>query len=76
LGDTSRSYILINTSKTKELVIGPWGHQRNATSLQTDSGAVDRVHNFKLLGVYVDSTLSWTKHVEHIAKKALLLEST
>ena len=27
----------INTSKTKELVIGPWGHQHNATSLQTDS---------------------------------------
>ena len=35
----------INTSKTKELVIGPWGHQHNATSLQTDSGAVERVHD-------------------------------
>ena len=58
----------INTSKTKELVIGPWGQQRNATSLQTDSGAVERVHDFKLLGVYVDSTLSWTKHVEHMGE--------
>ena len=41
----------INTSKTKELVIGPWCHQHNAASLQTDSGAVERVHDFKLLGV-------------------------
>ena len=55
----------INTSKTKELVIGPWG-QHNATLLQTKSGAVERVRDFKLLGVYVDSTLSWTKHVEYI----------
>jgi len=44
---------------------------RNSTiSLQYNTGAVERVHDFKLLGVYVDSTLSWTKHVEHIAKKA------
>ena len=59
----------INTSKTKELVIEPWG-QHNATLLQIESGAVERVRDFKLLGVYVDSTLSWTKHVEYIAQKA------
>ena len=65
---TLQNDMRINTSKTKELVIGPWG-QHNTTLLQTESGAVERVHDFKLLGVYVDSTLSWTKRVEHIAQK-------
>ena len=42
----------INTSKTNELAIGPWG-QHNTTLLQTESGAMERVHDFKLLGVYI-----------------------
>ena len=39
----------INTSKTKELVIGPWS-QHNATLLQIESVAIERIHNFKLFG--------------------------
>ena len=59
----------INTNKTKELVIGPWGRY-NLTPLQTDQGTVERVYEFKLLGVHIDSTLTWTKHIDYITKKA------
>lgn len=63
--------MIINTNKTKELVIGPWGqHNLTLTPLQTDQGTVERVYDFKLLGVHIDSTLTWTKHIDYITKKA------
>jgi len=31
---------------------------------------VERVTTYKLLGVHIDSTLSWSTHTEHIIKKA------
>jgi len=63
--------MLINTLKTKELVIGRWDHQNNNKSLlSTQDGPIKRVINFKLLGVYVDSNLSWKKHTEYITTKA------
>jgi len=30
-----------------------------------------RVTSFKLLGVYIDSTMSWTIHVDNMVKKPL-----
>jgi len=47
--------MLINTAKTKELVIGRWDHQSNSL-LSTQDGPIERVTEFKLLGVYVDSS--------------------
>jgi len=47
--------MLINTAKTKELVIGRWDHQSNSL-LSTQDGSIERVTEFKLLGVYVDSS--------------------
>ena len=47
---TSENDMRINTTKTKKLVLGPWG-QHNPTLHQTHSGAVERVNDFKLLGV-------------------------
>jgi len=61
--------MLINTAKTKELVIGCWDHQSNSL-LSTQDGSIERVNGFKLLGVYVDSNLSWKKHTEHVTTKA------
>jgi len=52
--------MLINTAETKELVIGRWDHQRNSF-LFTQDGPIERVNDFKLLCVYVDSNLSWKK---------------
>jgi len=65
----SQNDMKINTNKTKELVLGPWG-QHNVTSLETGQGIIERVHQFKLLGVYLDSTLTWTTHIDYITKKA------
>jgi len=47
--------MLINRAKTKELVIGRWDHQNNSL-LSTQDGSIERVTEFKLLGVYVDSS--------------------
>lgn len=66
---TRKNYMLINTVKTKELVIGLWDHQSNSL-LSTKDGPIERVTEFKLLGVYVDSNLSWKKHIEHVTSKA------
>jgi len=66
---TQKNDMLINTTKTKELVIGPWGHQ-NTSLLSTQAGTIERVTNFKLLGLYIDSTLSWKKHIEYAVSKA------
>jgi hypothetical protein len=44
--------------------------QHNNALLQTETGTIERVFDFKLLGVYIDSLLSWTTHIEYIVKKA------
>ena len=66
---TQKNGMLINTAKTKELVIGRWDHQSNGL-LSTQDGPIERVTEFKLLGVYVDSNLSWKKHIEYVTTKA------
>jgi len=38
--------------------------------LSTRVGTVERVSSFKLLGVYIESTLSWSLHIDNIVKKA------
>jgi len=57
----------INTNKTKELVIGPLG-QQNHTPLETEQGIIERVHEFKLLGIYLDSFLLG-QHILTISQK-------
>jgi len=57
----SKNDILINMTKTKELVIGPWGQRNNSSLLSTQAGTIERVTDFKLLGVYIDSKLFWKK---------------
>ena len=66
---TQKNEMLINTAKTKELVIGRWDHQSNSL-LSTQDGPIERVTEFKLLGVYVDLNLYWKKHIEYVTTKA------
>jgi len=59
----------LNTSKTKEMILGCLA-QTNLPLLTTSTGTIERVTSFKLLGVYIDSSLSWTTHINNITKKA------
>jgi len=62
----------ISTNKTQELVFGPWG-RNNLTPLKTGHGIIERVHQFKLLGVIayiyrLDSYLD-KKHIDYITTR-------
>jgi len=53
---------------TKEMILGPLA-KSNLPLLSTTVGTTDRVTSFKLLGIHIDSTHSWTTHVNNIIKK-------
>ena len=59
----------INTTKTKEMILGPLAHT-NLPLLSTPTGTIDRVTSFKLLGLHIDSSLSWANHISIITRKA------
>ena len=40
------------------------------TNTTTTTDTIHRVTSFKLLGVYIESTMSWTIHVDNMVKKA------
>lgn len=64
----------LNISKTEYMIIG----SRQRLSAMTDNQALEisiegkeisRVNETKSLGVYIDETLSWKKHIDEISKK-------
>ena len=59
----------INISKTKEIILGRIS-QNNLELLSTPAGTVERVTTFKLLGIHLDDTLTWSTHVNAITSKA------
>ena len=71
LDRSSDNDVQLNTSKTKEMILGPLA-QSHIPSLTISSGAIERFNSFKLLGLglYIDSSLSWSTHVKCITKKA------
>ena len=66
---TTDNHMQVNSTKTKEMIIGPLT-KLNLPSLATPSGTIERVSSFKLLGVYIESSLCWSTHVNSILKKA------
>jgi len=58
----------INTSKTKEMLLGPLA-TTNLPLLTISSQTIERVTSFKLLGVHLDSSLAWSTHINHIIKR-------
>ena len=62
--------MVISSSKTKEMILGrrARSHQQTA-QLSTGSGPIERVSNFKLLGVFIGDALTWNAHIDYITKK-------
>ena len=56
-------------SETKEMVLRRLANT-NLPLPNIASQTVERVTTYKLLGVHIDSTLSWSTHIEYIIKKA------
>jgi len=64
----------LNTAKTKEMILGPVARANLplltiATTKSTTRDTIHRVTSFKLLGVYIGSTMSWTIHVDNMVKR-------
>jgi len=58
----------LNTTKTKEMILGPI-NKIELPRLTTPAGTIERVSTFKLLGVHIESSLSWSTHISNILKK-------
>ena len=66
---TANNHTQVNNTKTKEMIIGSLA-KTNLPLLTTSLGTIERVSSFKLLGVYIESSLGWSTHVNNIVKKA------
>ena len=61
-----------NPKKCKEMEINFLKHQCvNLQLLVVGDAVAKQVDNYKLLGVYISSDLSWNEHVDFIVKKAI-----
>jgi len=66
---TRENDMVINSTKTKEMIMGRIDIS-DLPPLCTKTGQIQRVHSFKLLGVYVDDSLTWNCHIEYITANA------
>ncbi|CAB4019420.1 Hypothetical predicted protein [Paramuricea clavata] len=61
----------LNPKKCKEMIINFLQYRIPCNqSMFINSQCVERVHSFKILGVYLSDDLTWNAHVDHILKKA------
>ncbi|KAK1793838.1 hypothetical protein P4O66_001565 [Electrophorus voltai] len=63
--------LLLNVSKTKELIVDcskkqEWHYQ----PVRINGTTVERVDSFRYLGVHISQDLSWSRHTNSLAKKA------
>ena len=62
--------MFLNVEKTKVMMFGSQKKLRQGTiNLHTNDGQLEVVHNFKYLGVILDSGLKWTKQTENVVSK-------
>jgi len=66
---THKNDMVINSGKTKEMIMGRIDVS-NLPPLCTKTCQIEWVHSFRLLGVYVDESLTWNCHIEYITSKA------
>ena len=60
----------INESKTKELFISMKRPPATHPSLTINGKSIERVSNFKLLGIWMSDDLTWNEHVTHMLSRA------
>ena len=60
----------VNLNKTKEMIMGPASKTANLLPLSTETGSVEQVNTFKILGLHLDANFSWNSHVQAILTKA------
>ena len=60
----------LNENKTKEMYISFKQNPAPVPPLIINSNAVERVHSFKILGVWLSDDLSWKSHVNHMHSRA------
>ena len=63
--------LTLNTKKTKFMIFGTSSRLKTCPppDIHIDNTAIEQVDSFKYLGVVLDRTLSFSKHIEHIATK-------
>ena len=62
--------MVINVKKTKDMWLCFTDSILEPPPIQINGEAIERVNNFKLLGVWFQNTLKWNKHTETIINKA------
>ncbi|KAK1784700.1 hypothetical protein P4O66_003378 [Electrophorus voltai] len=63
--------LLLNVSKTKELIVDCSKKQgRHYQPVRISGTMVERVDSFRYLGVHNSQDLSWSRHTNSLAKKA------
>lgn len=68
------SRLIMNQEKTFSLQFHPIGSNYTSSPLIKFKGkSIQQVENFKLLGIYIDMSLNWKKHVDFICKKCASL---
>ena len=62
--------LLLNTSKTKEIMIDFRKHREDPAPLYINGDRVEQVSSFKFLGTHITEDLSWTANTRVVVKKA------
>lgn len=61
--------LTLNIDKTNFIVFKSINKSNPTISVEINGNIINRVHNTKFLGVYVDENLAWNAHVSNISKK-------
>ena len=60
----------LNETKTKEMLIPFKNNAIETQPVLVNNKALERVTHFKILGVWLSDTLSWSHHVHHTTSRA------
>ena len=61
--------LTLNVNKTKEMIVDFREQQRVHPPIYIDGTTVEKVENFKFLGVHITDKLKWTTNTDSVVKK-------